>query len=697
MQSTMMLMATVLLVAASGVSAESGANPVAQVISMLQGLKSKAVAAGQVEEQEYSKFAYWCKTSSSALNDAISEEEATLVSVKLDRKSLESDEASLTESIDATQKEIDAKMAAGADAKAVRADENNIFEKLNSDTNDAIQALNAARAAVKKSETTTEGLAQVKTVVRKAIALISMEATETEIKTLGDFGKPKSLADGDLNAHVDTYDFKSEGVLELLKKLKLDFEDKRSANLAAETNSLNTYDLTKLARDNAIEAATKAKKSDVADREQVKSDFADATKNQKDTQGDYDADTASRKSTTEMCAVKAREYDQRTKTRRDELSAMDSAVAILAEATGLRTKAPKNPMAPASVLSLLQVRQDKNPIKKAVALIRATGKEAHSKALERLAQEVDAHGNGPFAPMNSMVQKMIFRLMQEQKDEDVHKLWCDKEISKSDAMKADKEEKLEFIRADIKDETSKVMELTDAITTADEMINSITVFSKEAEEIRSAGKMENKLAIKDAISGQDAVAKAAAVLTSFYKATGAVQKEDWEFLQAPVKLPQDPALWASPAYASSTKDPSAVILAVLTQLGAKFATLKAETEAQEGVDQQEFETTMKANKIDKSRRTQETEMKKSEKKRRVGKISSLRSNEKNVQAQLDKTNQYLADIQKACVNGDSSYADRKAARTKEADGLRDAQKIVQDAFKAKPEAAKSLRFLEAAK
>jgi len=41
--------------------------------------------------------------------------------------------------------------------------------------------------------------------------------------------------------------------------------------------------------------------------------------------------------------------------------------------------------------------------------------------------------------VNNEIEKMIFRLMDEQKKEDEHKLWCDQELEKSNTSLVDKE------------------------------------------------------------------------------------------------------------------------------------------------------------------------------------------------------------------------------------------------------------------
>merc|ERR1719197_1167234 len=138
---------------------------------------------------------------------------------------------------------------------------------------------------------------------------------------------------------------------------------------------------------------------------------------------------------------------------------------------------------------------------------------------------------------------MIFRLMDEQKQEDEHKLWCDEEIKKSETMKEDKEDKIKDLKAEIKKETATVGKLTEEIKDANKMISDIVSFVKEATEIRNIGKKENALAIKDAKDAQTSLTNAIAVLEAFYKESGEIPKEPWEFIQKPVNLGKKPSTW----------------------------------------------------------------------------------------------------------------------------------------------------------
>merc|ERR1719265_2075642 len=95
--------------------------------------------------------------------------------------------------------------------------------------------------------------------------------------------------------------------------------------------------------------------------------------------------------------------------------------------------------------------------------------------------------------------------------------------------------------------SSHMQELETAIAEGNGRLADLEALMKEATETRQIGKKENAAAIKDAQTAQTALANAIAVLTDFYKDSGMVAKEDWEFVQRQkdVVLPENPATWDS--------------------------------------------------------------------------------------------------------------------------------------------------------
>merc|ERR1719183_1987618 len=160
---------------------------------------------------------------------------------------------------------------------------------------------------------------------------------------------------------------------------------------------------------------------------------------------------------------------------------MQMAVKILAKVTNVRD--PNTHEQPKRVylqkgVSFLQIE---DPKVKAMNLLKEVAVKTHSKALQKLATEIGAFA-GPFDKIKAMIQKMVFRLMAEQKDEDDHKNWCDMELEKSNTSKDDKDNKMELLNAEIATAEAEVADLTKKIANDDQSASDITKYMEEEKE-----------------------------------------------------------------------------------------------------------------------------------------------------------------------------------------------------------------------
>merc|ERR1719460_1490624 len=210
---------------------------------------------------------------------------------------------------------------------------------------------------------------------------------------------------------------------------------------------------------------------------------------------------------------------------------MSKAIEILSKVTGVRTPESKG-------ISLLEVaKKVSDPRAQIVNLLRKAGNTKQTAALQKLADKIAAlkigqtPGSGTFDQIKNMIQKMIFHLAAEQKDEDDHKNWCDKELETTAMMKADKETKRDTLQASIDVLTQEIADLEVKITENREAVSLMQTEIAEETAERQAEKAENTATIKDAQDAQTAVSQAIAVLEEFYKGTGMMEKEAWELNQ----------------------------------------------------------------------------------------------------------------------------------------------------------------------
>jgi len=673
-------------------------HPVEKVINMLRELQGIVKGEGQAEEVQYGKYKYWCTTSTKTLQKAIDGENALIEQLEDRESSLVKEETALNKSISSLEARIGKLEAAGQAAETNRGQAATLFSEAESDYADTIKAVSDALEGL---ETSRDGVfAQVPVSpilpasprLRRALALLGQSATEKQREVIAQVVTQPVLAWGDREKHVRDYEFKSHSVVELLKELLLKFQDERLDARKAETNAINAHALAKVGRDNEITAASADKGQKEGRLGDVKVDLGEVKEALLNTRADLVADKQLHEDTRKACMLKETQWEERSRIRKEELEAMDAAVEILSKATGVRTEAPSNPILPPAPHTeqsglLLQVARD--PKQAAVSLLRAAARQAHSRSLERIAAEISSHASGPFNEVIAMIEKMIFRLEKEQTDEDTHKQWCDLEIGKTEASASDKGDKIQELVAKISAAKAHVSLLKQEIKDASEMIASITRFEAEATEIRKVGKAENGAAIKDALHAQTSIANAIAVLETFYKDSGKVPKEAWEFVQQghrdPVTLPSSPALWTAPytGVADPTAQPEGIV-AVLEKVAADFSQIEASSRANEAADQKEYEETMKSAAVEKARRSQEVDTKTSESKRTMDNIMSMTSYHKHVSGELEIVEKYMVDLQPACIIGDSTYEDRKAARAKELEALRQAQVLLQNYRTAEP-------------
>merc|ERR1719281_1545159 len=334
-----------------------------------------------------------------------------------------------------------------------------------------------------------------KRAVKKAMILAESRATVEQLKVF------KSFLQTSAAPKTQGVDHHGSVVIDLLKSLMADFEKQKAESIKEETEDKNQYNLAKQAQDYAIKEANSNKDAKNTDLSDKQSSLAENEATRDDEEGSLASDTAQLNSVKADCTQKANEWDVRSKTRMGEIEAMSMAVEILAKVTNVRN--PDTHEQPKKVylqkeVSLLEIT---DPKEKAVALLKEAAGKTHSKALQKLATEIGAFA-GPFDKIKAMIQKMVFRLMAEQKDEDDHKNWCDMELEKSNTSKDDKDNKMELLNAKIATAEADVADLTKGIAADDESASDITKYMEEEKQIRKENSAENAATVKDAQDAQ---------------------------------------------------------------------------------------------------------------------------------------------------------------------------------------------------
>jgi len=656
-----------------------GDHPIVGVISLLQRLTVQAHQEGETEAQLFQKFVYWCKNSEKQLNKAIAKEDENILSLTDQIAGLKSDISTLKEEIGDLDDQLTKMDVDASKAKKIRDEENELYKSEQSNFGETIDAVDTAIDVMKDSKSSLSQKSQ--TVVKKAVFL----AERIE-------GKPT-------RPEPKAYNFKSGSIIETFKGMNGAFEEQKLDSDQAETAKQNSYNLAKDARDRAITAAEESK----SEKESIKSD-KEQTKASAETdlgseQTAHEADTTTLQDTQKDCKAKSDEWDARSSTRSGEIEAMTMAVKILTKVSGVRNPDSHEIPTKSLVQAASTVDEDtanfnsrlapsflqlKDPKAKAVIFLKQAAKRLKNRALQKLAAELGTY-NGPFDQIKQMINKMVFRLMAEQKDEDDQKNWCDLETDKSTESKEDKKDKMENYQDRISEAQTAINELSRKISDNSDKLKELTEYKKEETDMRKENHEEITATIKDAVDAQAAVTQAISVLKEFYKSSGMIAKEPWEFVQVgrgqAVNLPDSPSTWDS-SYTGAA-DPNAGgegVLAILDGCMDKFSEMEADAKVADNTDQKNFDTDMADTKTNMEEVKMDSEMKGSKKDALQEKLEGMATELKHTSSEFDAVKQYLKDLEPACGSGDSSFEDRKQARTDEVEALKKAQTILEEAF-----------------
>jgi len=664
----------------------SATHPIAGVVSLLQDLQIQAKEEGAAEASLFQKFTYWCKTTTKDLDKNIRKEKKAISELTDKIDGLTTDIGVLAEEISKLGTEIAAMESAAAKAKKMRDDEVDLYKSEQDNFGGTIDAVDIAIDTMEDSEALLQSPGK-KQKVRQAAALLT-PAKRAEVESLLQVDAAPAAPE------AKAYQFKSGNIIETFKGMNTEFEGEKLDSEQAETNKQNAYNLAKQARDTAIKAAQDSKEEKEGIKGDKGSSKSSADSDRSSEKNDLVADSTSLDNTEKECVTKTAEWNDRSATREGELKALEMAQKILSKVTDVRNPdshhIPQKSLIENSqnveedssrlqritgIISFLQVD---DPRTKAVNLLKQAATSGHSKALQDLAEQLRTY-EGPFDKVNGMIQKMIFRLMSEQKDEDDHKNWCDMETEKNTESKDDKSDKMRDMKAAITQLDSEIKILINEISNNNERVATLISEKKQETELRNENHEEIVATIKDSQDAQAAVAQATAVLKDFYKNSGMTPKEPWEFVQTG----SSPDTWDSSYSGTSDPNSSDGVLTLLDGVMQKFSKMEADSKAADETDQKNFENDMAANKVEVATKGTDTEMKTSKKDSLQQKMENTAAMLKSTTAEHDAVHQYLKDLEPACGTGDSSYGDRKQARSDEITALRKAQGILTEAFRAK--------------
>jgi len=651
-------------------------NPLSKVFQLMDELTSKIKAEGEAEAKAYKEYFDWC-------DDTSKNAQFEIKTAASQKEELEATIGELTSSISGSTTKIEELSAAIAsdsselkDATAIRGKEVADFQKAEAELVDTVDTLERAVAILEREMAKAPGsFAQIDTSNTKMLATALSAVVEAAAFSGHDKNKLMALVqskDDDDDSELDmgapaaaTYESKSGSIVDVLADMKDKAESELDELRKAEGSAKHNFNMLKQSLEDQIAA-------DGTDLDQEKSAKAGAEEGKATAEGDLvvttkelaesQADLATASST---CMQKAADHEATVAARTEELGVIAEARKIIAEATG---------GAEAQSYSLLQI-SSRSELKnnEVLTVIKSLAKKHHSSSLAQLASRIDAvmrYGGGDdvFAKIKGLIGDMIGKLEKEAENDATEKAYCDEEMAKTEAKKGELSDDLAKLSAKIDKAAATSAKRKEEVKELQAQLAALAKETAQLDAIRSEEHSDYSVAKTELTAGINGVQKALSVLRDYYGGASFVQDDFGSMMQQP----------AVPEKHGKAVGAGGSIINLLEVCESDFSANLAKEETQESDALSEYQTITQSNKVAKTMKNQDAKYKTQESKSLDKEISELTGDKNTASVELAAVLEYYAKLKDRCVAKPESYADRKARRAAEIDGLKDALQILEE-------------------
>jgi len=470
----------------AAVDDSSEMNPIRKVVNLLQQMQKKVTAEGAREAELYEKFMCHCKTGGGdlsgsigaaetkipAVSSSIEESEQKLVQTKADLKQAQSDRAGAKDAM--------------KEATALREKEAATFAASKAEYDTNIAAINKAVNALEKGMSGGFLQTQSAQVLRK-LALSKQDMSDIDRQELVAF----------LSGTQSTgYAPASGEITGILKELGDTMSKSLSEITSDEQSAIQTYGELMKAKNKEIEALTSSIESKTkligtlgVEIVQMKDDLSD-TQEALAQDRQYLADLE------KSCSTKTAEWEERQKTRADELVALADTIKILNDDDALELFKKTLPSASSSFVQMVSsVARVQN---RALEILRNAHQQANPQdraGIDLLVVALNgrkAAGKGTFDKVLKMIDDMVTLLKKEQRDDDDKKEYCGLQLDQADDKKKVIERNLEGVENGIATTTEAIGTLKEDIKSLEAGIKALDKSVSEATEQRKSENVEYK-------------------------------------------------------------------------------------------------------------------------------------------------------------------------------------------------------------
>jgi len=683
-------------VLAAGSEASQPVTPVGKVISLLEDLKAEIETDGAGEAKTYDEYACFCKDKTDAKSSSILDGQDTIdalsASIMDDTATMDGKSVELQE-----QKTKLEKLKGELEAETERClTEAADFESELSDLSKACFALDKALGSMKGG---TPSLLQLRGAALGAEVADVVKLGEA-LGLVAGSGRRAAASLLQVDPNDPEYKYHSDSIVELLEKLKKQFDTKKTEVQAEYTKAKKVCTDTKKQLSEDIDETDDEISSLELAINGLQVSIAENRRSLVDSEALLKDDKVYLHDLTDQCEGAAKQWDQRSAERGKELEALTEALVLLkggpAEGSGIqqldetvnkRAIGPAPPAPPAPPSRGAGTRGPPSFLQQGARSLAGRGKagEADRKSqVERVLREAGARlgspvlaelaakvGGDPFKKVKKMVQDLIERLLNEAKMEATKQGFCDTQLGKAYQDRDYRLSDVKKLAAEIGIGRAKNETLTADIAELVEVLPKLYQALNETTRLRAEEKEENLERIKTAKVGVSMVTEAIVILKAYYKQSA---KALLQQRASPVDEDTDGPGFSG-AYRGN-QDKSKGIVGLLEVIKSDFDRTARHTTAEEKQAQEEFVEFERVTKTDISGKETSLELKSEDQAKVHAAMEKDLRDLGTTQGLLDDALKTVEDLKPMCLDMGQSYAERVQKREEEIAALKSCLEIL---------------------
>jgi hypothetical protein len=291
-------------------------NPIRKVVNLLQAMQKKVEEEGEAEAKLYEKFMCYCKNGASDLEASISAAEDKLASLPNEIKAAVEKLTQLKADVKQHQTDKQAAKDAMAEATAIRKKEAAAFAKEKSYFDSTISAITKAVAALEKGVSGGFLQTSAATTLRTFVQTADLEETDRTMLT--------SFLSGQ-----GGYAPQSGQIIGILKQMGDTATADLASATAAEEQAIKTYDELMASKKEEIDALTASIEQKLKEIGELGIEVVEMKEDVDDTEKALAADKKFLAELETGCETKTKEWEERSKTRAEELVALADTIKVL--------------------------------------------------------------------------------------------------------------------------------------------------------------------------------------------------------------------------------------------------------------------------------------------------------------------------------------------------------------------------------